>query len=88
MWDKDGKFDAEVSQGIVSVRKLLKNTYVYQTKDNNRQTGNKRKNWPFYREINTIVGTRASSEPVVVLENFGVANVEQERLEGNCVIVM
>ena len=62
--------------------------YVYHTKDNNCQTGNKRKNCPFYRELDAILGTRASSEPVVVSENFGVANVEQEQIEGNCVIVM
>ena len=57
-------------------------------KDNNRQTGNERKNYPFYRELDAILGTRASSEPVIVFNNFGVANVEQEQLEGNCVIVI
>ena len=34
------------------------------------------------------MGTRASSEPIVVLENCGVASVEQDLLEGNCVIVI
>ena len=61
--------------------------YVYQTKDNNHQIRNGR-NCSFYRELDIILGTRASSEPVVLLENFGVAIVEQEQLEGNCVIVI
>ena len=61
--------------------------YMYQIKDNNCQTRNERKICPFYKELDTILGTRASSEPVVVLENFGIASVEQEQLEGNCVIV-
>ena len=62
--------------------------YVYQTKDNNHQTRNKRKNCPFYRELDATLETRASSEPVIVLKNFGVANVEQKQLEGNCVILI
>lgn len=63
---------------------LLKQ-YVLQVKDNNRQTGNGRKTCPFYKEVDAILGTRASSEPIVVLENCGVASVEQELLEGNSV---
>ena len=38
--------------------------------------------------MDAILGTRASSEPIVVLENCGVASVEQELLEGNCVIII
>ena len=35
-----------------------------------------------------MLGTRASSKPIVVLENCGVASVEQDLLEDNCVIVI
>ena len=62
--------------------------YAYHTKDNNRQTRNERKNCLFYIELDAILGTRASSEPDVVWENFCMANVEQEQLEGNCNVVM
>ena len=60
---------------------------MYQTKDNNHQTGNEKESCPFYRELDAILETRASSEPVVVLENCGVARVELEQPKGDGVIV-
>ena len=38
-------------------------------KDNNRQTGNNRRNCPFYNEIDAIVGIRPVSVPLIVVES-------------------
>ena len=46
-----------------------------------------KENVPF-TELDAILATKASAECFIVLENFGVSNVEQEQLESNCVIVI
>jgi len=49
-------------------------------KDKNRQTGNKQTVCPFHEEIDAILATRATSQPVVVMENFGVTTANSKEL--------
>ena len=44
---------------------------MMQTKDKNRQTGNKRQVCPYYEELDAVLVKRASSQPVVILEACG-----------------
>ena len=40
-----------------------------QVKDSNRQSGQGRSTCPFYEELDAILGTRAASNPAVLLES-------------------
>ena len=38
-------------------------------KDHNNITGNNQENWPFFDQLDAILGTRASSAPVTLLQS-------------------
>lgn len=46
----------------------MRELYYAQTKDHNGVSGRGRRSCPFYEEINAILGTRAASQPPVVLD--------------------
>ena len=60
-----------VSRNWKQCRDRVKNLLAKyrKVKDNNRQTGNNRRNCPFYNEIDAIVGTRPVSVPPIVVES-------------------
>ena len=50
-------------------------------KDGNRVSGTDRKNCPFYDEMDIILGTRAATEPVALLESLSTIVPDVETIE-------
>ena len=51
-------------------------------KDNNNKTGNNRQSFVYFELIDAMLGTRAKSRPMVLVENTTGSNVRNELFEG------
>ena len=49
--------------------KKLKGEYK-KVKDNNNETGRKRKNWKFYDAVNDVLGNKPATQPPVVIDTL------------------